>query len=225
MKDIKNVLNDNNYKTLPGMTKDEIEEAEKIYKIKFPLEYKNFLKEFVFEECNWSDFSSKNIEHIKELINWPIEGIIFDIKNNGFWMEKLGAKSRNIEERINVFLNKINEFPKLIPIINHDYIVCANDVQNPIISVYQSDFIISGDNLVDYLHQLISNDNKSKSNMINIPFWSDIIDCNYTSTFMVTEISAKYIFDILKKALLNKKIKIDELNLIDFYNYFEKKIF
>lgn len=56
MKQIKNMLIDNKIKIANGMTEEELKNAEEIYQIKFPREYRDMLKEFVLDSCNWNDF-------------------------------------------------------------------------------------------------------------------------------------------------------------------------
>ena len=60
---------------------------------------KEFLQEHSMEKdfYNWRDFSEKNVETIKYYLNWPINGMKFDIAN-GFWLECFGERTDDMEQ-------------------------------------------------------------------------------------------------------------------------------
>ncbi|WML48522.1 SMI1/KNR4 family protein [Neobacillus sp. PS3-34] len=164
-----------------GLNKEEIDDIEKIYKINFPPDYRELLmytlpisNGFV----NWRNKSKENIEKITHQMNWPLEGIIFDIEHNGFWVEGWGEKPSDLEDAINIATINYENVPKLIPIYGHRYIPSFPfEKGNPIMSVWQTDIIYYGKNLWDYFsvefgfkqHHEIDFDNIKK-----IPFWYDI---------------------------------------------------
>lgn len=134
-----------------GLTNEEIEKIENIYEIKFPEKLKEFYKMGVptgERFYKWNDFSNENIEYIKENLNRPLDEIRIEIENEGYWVEKWGEFD-NVDDRLVRFDSIINDFPKLIPIYSHRYVVCGND--NPaVLSVMGSDIIVYGNNLEDY---------------------------------------------------------------------------
>lgn len=138
-----------------GLSLQEINNIENLYDIKFPPDLKEFLytalpvsNNFV----NWRDLSEGNITNIKDRLNWPLEGIIFDIENNEFWYSGWGIKPNDLKEAIKVCKNEMTKVPKLIPICSHRYISSEPQEEgNPIFSVYQTDIIYYGENLLSYL--------------------------------------------------------------------------
>lgn len=73
----------------PGLTEDEIRKCEEIFDIQFPVALKNLLKEVLpisKEFINWRDNSKRNVLQIKKRLDWPWEGIVFDIEENDFWV-------------------------------------------------------------------------------------------------------------------------------------------
>jgi hypothetical protein len=74
-----------------------------------------------------------------------------------------------------MFENYRNKIPKLIPIFSHRYVVSGKDADYPIISVYQTDIIYYGSNLLEYFkHEF--NHTHNITNVKEIPFWNQIID-------------------------------------------------
>ena len=224
---LKRMLIEKKIKISNGMSEKEIKKVEKIYQIVFPKDYKEILKEFVLDCNNWRDISEKNISYLKDKINAPIEGIIFDIENNGFWMNEFGNKPKNIQERVNIFLKYIekNNIPKLIPILNNTYMICDENSEYPIVSVIQKDIIILSNNLINYFEQKlnISKQNELYFRNIKIPFWSNIINCNYEDLYMVTSLKTEKILEIFYRVLYNKGKNIDYSLVNEINIFFETK--
>lgn len=178
IEEIRKILEDNNIQLNIGMTENEITKAEDFYGIEFPQDMKELLMNFVpisNNFYNWNDYSEENITKIKKMLEWPFEGIIFDIENNDFWLEEFGEYPENKEDKIQMFENYRNQIPKLIPIFSHRYVVSGKDADYPIISVYQTDIIYYGSNLLEYFkHEF--NHTHNITNVKEIPFWNQIID-------------------------------------------------
>ena len=153
---IKEVLIKNNITLYDGLTDEEFEKIEKFYSIKFPISLRTLYKSFLPEFYNWRDFSEENVNKIKYYLNWPIEGILFDIQNNGFQKKCFGQRTNDINENKKIALefleNSNNEtVPNLIPVYAHRYVPCYPDIMDiPVISVYQTDIVFYGKNLEDY---------------------------------------------------------------------------
>ncbi len=80
------------------------------------------------------------------------EGLQFDIEHNDLWLPTWGAKPETLEARKDRARALVEAAPKLIPIYEHRYLLaepCA--AGNPVFSVYQSDIVVYGANLRDYL--------------------------------------------------------------------------
>lgn len=166
-----------------GMMENEIIEIEELYNVKFPPDLKEFFKfALPISEgfLNWNDKSKININRINNRFLEPLEGIIFDIEHNEFWMQGWGEKPSDIREAVKLATMYFNNAPKLIPIWYHRYIPSTpSEYGNPIMSVHQTDIIYYGENLLSYL--LVEFGFKKREdidfdNIKEIPFWSEIIN-------------------------------------------------
>ena len=185
---IREILTKNEIKLFEGLTDEEFEKIENFYSIKFPISLRILYKSFLPEFYNWRDFSEENVEKIKNYLNAPIQGMLFDIQYNGFWKKCFGQKTDNINENKRIALdylkNANNEnVPKLIPIYSHRFVPCYPDIIDiPVISVVQTDIIYYGNDLEDYFeNEFHEKKTKDSVDLYNkyIPFWTDIINCRF----------------------------------------------
>lgn len=149
-----NILQLNGIKTENGLTEAEIKKIETLYSFCFTPDLKELLTHVLPVSkgfTNWRDFSNDNVNHIKEELAWPLEGMLFDIENNGFWVDDWGIKPADIYEAKRVCTEAFVTLPKLIPIYAHRYIPeVPREAGNPVFSVYQTDIIYYGENLESY---------------------------------------------------------------------------
>ena len=135
-----------------GLTKDEICDIETYYNFKFPPDYELFLSTLLPVNKgfhNWREYKS---EKLRQAINWPLEGIIFDVENNMFWQPEWGDRPDTEGLRKEIAIANLKKFPKLIPICSHRFIPeSPYEAGNPIISIYQTDIIYYGSDLLNYL--------------------------------------------------------------------------
>lgn len=141
-----------------GLTETEYRIIENIFNIQFPPDLKRLLsialpvsKGFP----NWRNAIIKTTEdfvEIEQRLNWPLEGILFDIEENNVWYEPWGHKPDNIQERKEIVRSKFPSYPTLVPVYGHRYIpTIPMSEGNPIFSVWQTDIIYYGVDLHHYL--------------------------------------------------------------------------
>ena len=146
-----------------GMLDTEIVGAEEKYGVCFPPDLCEFLQIALplshpdpGRFPNWRLAIAGDGECHQKIIDsleWPADGICFDIEHNGFWMEEeWGTRPSAVDQAKNVARLKVAEAPKLIPVCSHRYIPSEpNTHGNPVFSVYQTDIIHYGADLVSYL--------------------------------------------------------------------------
>ena len=177
---IRDILEKKGIEIYDGLTDKEFEKIENFYSIKFPQVLRCLFKSFLPNLYNWRDFSKENVKKIKDKLNWPIEGIKYDIKYNNFWLECFGEKTGNLEQDLakaeEYMRNQKNEVvPKLIPIYSHRYVPCYPDsMEVPIFSIYQTDIIIYGNNIEQYFeNEFVKFKNSENNDIVHVPFWSE----------------------------------------------------
>lgn len=146
-----------------GMSNKEIVLAEQQYGVRFPPDLREFLQiALPLSRPNSGWFPSwrcaiagdeESHRKIVGSLEWPGDGICFDVERNGFWMEKeWGSRPPDVDQAKNVARKKVAEAPRLTPIFSHRYIPSEpNTPGNPVFSIYQTDIIYYGADLVSYL--------------------------------------------------------------------------
>lgn len=93
-------------------------------------------------------------EELREWLDLPRRGILFDIQHNGFWLPEWGSRPSGLDDALDAASALIARAPKLVPIYAHR--MMPDDPRkpgNPVFSVHQADIIHYGHDLLDYLRQ------------------------------------------------------------------------
>jgi len=178
---IKTLLEKKEIQITKGLTDAEFQRIEGQFQIQFPPDLHALLANFLPLNkgfVNWRDDNTDNIKIIEDSLQWPLEGMIFDIEQNNFWYEKWGEKPNSLKLAVEKCKEMFLKVPKLIPIYSHRYIpMIPMETGNPIFSVYQTDIIYYGENLEAYLQNEFGINQCgeiSLDSVKKIPFWSDL---------------------------------------------------
>lgn len=157
-----------------GLSKDEIDEIEIKYSVKFTFEHHEFLRVLHTidrkEKIEYSETFDKNSKtiveeipffynwlndekEIREIIKWSFETIYQDvIGTNRVWLKSWGKRPKSEIEIKNIFTSWHQKTPKLIPIRGNRFVISEPNLQfNPVLSIWGSDIIVYGWNLRSYL--------------------------------------------------------------------------
>jgi hypothetical protein len=165
-----------------GLTLDEIERVESVVEARLPPDLRAFLAEGLPLGKGFPNWREPESEAIRDQLDWPFEGMAFDIQHNVFWLESWGARPPELKEALEIARAHVAAAPRLIPVAGHRYIPAEPSLAgNPVFSVYQTDIIYYGDDLATYLrcefHRLSYVDAVHES-LRRIRFWSDLVDAN-----------------------------------------------
>ncbi len=172
-----------------ALTNDEILRIELTFDIKFPPDYKLFLQTALpISEgfVNWREglYLIETKAQILSRLAWPLEGLLFDLQSNNFWIDAWGNMPVSYNEKELIAKRHYASYPKLIPIYAHRYISSEpNENGNPVFSVHQMDIIYYGYNLATYLaneFNFILPDSFTllEGPVREINFWSNLVENN-----------------------------------------------
>ena len=171
-----------------GLTDIEIEKIKHVFGIIFPTDLRLFLQTELpisssFMHWRYGLYNDKAKQEIVNRLKWPLKGMLFDIKNNSFWVDKWGMKPIDFKDQMKIAINELSKQPTLIPIYSHRYLSSEpNEAGNPVFSVYQMDIIHYGNDLIDYFTNEFGINMPVSFGTIEAPkrirFWSDMIDKN-----------------------------------------------
>jgi hypothetical protein len=113
-------------------------------------------------------------------LDWPVEGVIFDVHKNGFWPSSWGDRPQESILAEGQARERLAQVPKLVPIYSHRCLPAdPAPVPTPVFSIYQTDVIYYGDNLLDYVAYEFKTPPlrpAAPGERPHIHFWSDLAD-------------------------------------------------
>ena len=122
---------------------------------------------------DWRDLGS---ELLARKMEWPLHGILFDIEHDDFWPVRWGPSPVTLQDRLDAAREHFRTLPPLVPIYSHRYIPAEpHRIGNPVFSVYQTDVIYYGCDLLDYIKSEFLGSRRSDfSGVQQIPFWGEL---------------------------------------------------
>lgn len=134
-----------------GLTDAEAVATETRFSFRFPPDLRAFLQTALPRGPQFPDWRSGDESLLRDWLNRPRDGILFDVEHSGFWLEEWGPRPRSLEAAHRVVNELVTAAPKLIPIYGHR--MMPDEPQehgNPVFSVHQTDIIHYGFDLADY---------------------------------------------------------------------------
>lgn len=162
-----------------GMTELELTSVEDRFGFRFPPDLRDLLQVAVPHGPGFPDWRSGSDTSLWDCINWPIEGILFDVHHNGFWHDDWGLRPSTTPDALEVARAKIANAPHLIPVFGHRMIPDEpHEPGNPVFSIYQTDIIRYGNDLCDYLQHEFGLEcvPKREFSVRRIRFWDSLIE-------------------------------------------------
>jgi hypothetical protein len=164
-----------------GMEERELLAVEKRYGFQFPDDLRRFLQDALPISPSWVNWREASEKEIQDRLDWPYEGICFDVECNGFWLEAWGPRPENLKSAFAIVKEQLLLAPKLIPICSHRYLPDRPNAEgNPVFSVHQTDIIYYGADLENYLENEFGyhfgTTYRIREPLRKIEFWSDLAD-------------------------------------------------
>jgi hypothetical protein len=165
----------------PGLTPAEFAALEAEFRFEFPADLRAFLAAGLPVSGRWMNWRERNRKRLADRFEGPWEGIAFDIEHNACWLPSWGPKPSALVDQLAVVRLAYDAAPVLIPILGHRYLPATGQSGNPVLSVHQTDIIVYGADLADYLaneylHVFGRPRFRGVDEPRTIPFWSDIVD-------------------------------------------------
>lgn len=167
-----------------GYSQAELEDIQDHWKLRFPPDLLELMRRRRPLMPGGFDWLVSSPAEIQRILEWPLEGLWFDVQENGLWWPEWGEKPEAPLDQFNKLGDVVAKAPKLIPLYGHRYLPAApHESGNPVFSVYQSDVIYYGADLEDWIARevrgwgvggAIDPAHPPKE----IPFWSEMVRRN-----------------------------------------------
>lgn len=138
----------------PGLTATELDRVEGRFGFEFADDHRAFLSAGLPVGQGWPDWRDGEVEQLRNRLAWPVDGVLFDVEHNGFWHNGWGARPADRGEALVVAGKLLVSVPRMVPVYSHRYLPAGRGTfGHPVLSMYQTDIIFYGVDLVDYVHQ------------------------------------------------------------------------
>lgn len=167
-----------------GLRDEELEAIEQRDRFVFPPDLRAFLGAALPVSHGFVDWRALDDTAMAAYLESPFEGIAFDIESNAFWLPEWGLRPDALTDAIAVARSAFDAAPRLIPICGHRFIPDRpREAGNPVFSVHQTDIILYGADLAQYLENEFSPHFGTPRYQIRddarvIDFWSRMVDVN-----------------------------------------------
>lgn len=172
-----------------GLSGAELEVAQEQAGEPFPADLCELLRETLPLGPGFPDWRHAPGPTMQDWRERLVATIHFDVVHNGFWLPEWESRPEDPDESREVLAAHLAAAPAMIPIYAHRAIPNEPlDADNPVFSIYQTDIIVYGRDLADYLvaefdrahHQPI----RKLSDIRSIHFWTRMLsrdDSEYSS--------------------------------------------
>jgi hypothetical protein len=163
----------------PGLSAGELAAAQEAAGVLFPPDLCELLSSALpvgSQFPDWRTQPRESLEGFRELI---VDGIHFDVLHNSYWRSSWGERPSAPAEVRDVVAAIVDDAPPLIPIYAHRGIPNEPlEHGNPVFSIMQTDIIVYGRDLADYLrHEFHRAERREpEAPPRTIRFWTSMLD-------------------------------------------------
>ncbi|MFV8187280.1 MULTISPECIES: hypothetical protein [unclassified Streptomyces] len=178
------------YEFEPGLTDAEFERIERDYGFEFADDHRAFLaaglpvnvppEDGQTWSRPWPEWRGGDQDSLRRQLAWPVEGVLLDVEHNGFWYDGWGERPVDGTEALDAARKHLLKVPVLVPVYAHRYLPSGRGSSgHPVLSMWQTDIIHYGLDLVDYMHQEFDRArgevDESWNPRATVPFWRDLL--------------------------------------------------
>lgn len=178
----------------PGMSDAELSRVDQEYGFEFAADHRAFLSvglplseteerdpaAYYAHDQPWPNWRDGDPDVLREALAWPTQGILNGV-GNGAWHESWGEQPQDRTQAIRVAEACLAVVPRMVPIYGHRYLPAGHATfGHPVLSMWGTDIIYYGTDLVDYIHQEIGGPGLDRTDPrwqphATVEFWRDFV--------------------------------------------------
>lgn len=159
-----------------GLSDGELAGVEETFGFSFPPDYRRLLTLTLPLGDHWPDWRAGDEADLGIRLAWPVEGVLFDVEHNGFWHPDWPSRPEEPTDALVAARGALVDVPPLVPVYGHRYLPAVPSLSgNPVLSVYQTDIIYYGNDLLDWFGYEFRRSSVKRAPR-RVPFWSWLIE-------------------------------------------------
>lgn len=137
-----------------GLSRDEIDDVEGRFGFQFGPDHRELLSVALPVGERWVDWRHGPEIGLRSRLDWPVDSVLFDVERSGFWPASWGERPADPAAALGAGRENLRQVPRLVPVYSHRFLPAAPcEPRTPVFSVYGSDTVYYGIDLVDYLER------------------------------------------------------------------------
>lgn len=162
----------------PGISDAELDRVEERWEFRFAPEHRTLLAAGLPTGSGmWPDWRSGAAEDLAEKLARPVHGVLFDVQHSGFWHPDWTPRPAATPDALAAARAHLADVPTMVPIYSHRYLLGdPRHTGTPVLSMYQTDIIVYGADLADYVHHEFRDRPLPDGELPTIPFWSYFLE-------------------------------------------------
>jgi hypothetical protein len=165
-----------------GLTDSEIGSVHARFGVGFACDHLDLLKTALPLGDRWPDWRDGDDAELQRMLDWPVESFVWDVLHQPvpFWPASWGPRPTEAVEIERTARKNLAKWPVLVPIYGHRYLPAAPAQSGcPVFSVYQTDVIYYGPDLVEYLRNELKVGALPREEWTfrqRVPYWSQFVE-------------------------------------------------
>jgi hypothetical protein len=107
----------------PGLSDTEVSRVQQQFGFKFGPEHRELIQTVLPIGVDAGpDWRSGSFDDLRRRLDWPVDGLIFDVHNNSFWPSSWGQRPDSRHDRESCARERLAKVPRLIPLYSHRYL-------------------------------------------------------------------------------------------------------
>lgn len=129
----------------------------------------------------WPDWRDGDRAQLRDRLQWPVEGVLFDVEVNDYWYDGWGDRPPTPPQALAIARERLPGAPQMVPVHGHRYLPAGHGTfGHVVLSMYQTDIICYGADLVDYIHREFDPAWRKRpwdesQPTPTVPFWRDLV--------------------------------------------------
>ncbi|WP_326567237.1 hypothetical protein VSH64_36150 [Amycolatopsis rhabdoformis] len=163
----------------PGLSAAELTDVEAQFGFRFSLDHRAFLSAGVPVGDRWPDWLHGNPDHLRKRLDWPVDGLLYEVEHNGLWHPSWGSRPRVLSNALACARRCLASVPQLVPVCGHRYLPgIAGAAGYPVLSVYRAEVTVCGWDLRDYVRHEFGDQPllEPAEGGLSVDFWSALVE-------------------------------------------------